>query len=135
VPVAVGDHDHLLAAWLAWFGPRWVASVAAALGGNGPAGGRAPVSAGVTGTLGARVGGAGRLMAAMYMVILPDRNGSNPTRAHGRQVGNYCASRWIPHRPAGSPIGSCCLAVPLQHGVIAPGLARAELRQQARPRL
>jgi hypothetical protein len=69
-PVAAGDHDHRLATWLAWPGSRWtrflnspwdngalaglawMVSVAAALGGSGPAGGEHPVSAGVTGTSG-----------------------------------------------------------------------------------
>jgi len=59
---------------------RGMAGVAAALGDSGPARGRAPVSAGVTATLD-RGGWGQPVVAAGYMVILPDREGSNPTRA------------------------------------------------------
>jgi hypothetical protein len=57
-----------------------MASVAAALAGSGQLADDHPVSAEAMGTLGGRVGD-GRLMAAAYMAILPDRDGSNPTRA------------------------------------------------------
>jgi hypothetical protein len=58
-----------------------MASVAAALAGSGQLADDHPVSAEAMGTLGEGVVGDGRLMAAAYMAILPDRDGSNPTRA------------------------------------------------------
>jgi hypothetical protein len=75
-------------------------------------------------------------MAAAYTVIpaWPGRQQPNWSTTDDRWVTNG-STAGFPIGRAGSPIGRRRLAAPLQHGAIAPGLARAELRQQARPRL
>jgi hypothetical protein len=86
-------------------GGKGMAGVAAALGDSGPARGRAPVRAGGTGTLGTRVGGDSRLIAAGYMAIcLTGKAATNSSMTDDGWVTTGSAAGF-PSGRAGSPIG------------------------------